>query len=417
MSTSARPLETIAAELKAALHVERKNIITIGRLLIEAQDAMPHGDWLPWLEENFGSSVSTAENYMNAGRLAEHYPEVTELMLRPTALYRLGVALCDHNGARDDDFYTHEAVAAIFAEAKDQWVSGERASAIANGVMYDRIAREQPPKPVEDQSDEGEVEDSDDDDEADDIDAMLDAPPEDLPPVEVEEAIDRDLLQFDAAIETLDRCCTKPLVTFIKTKYRDRLPFAIDTLLMILELMQDLKPEYKAEYTARLQAVTTQPKIERVTVTGPWQGPESPLQLYAPWFWDRRLNDLLRELSERFVGTGLGNAISQGRRDGYITTKSYNELMNKLHPDRDGGDAELFRRVREYKRDSLVAENRLHAHYRRERLDAEREVARHREGTKVRAKAEAKLEKAKGAEAHAKVWEPPPLPEFLHPKS
>jgi hypothetical protein len=73
--------------LHAALKREAADIIAIGDLLIEAHNQLDHGEWLPWLAENFGSSVSTADNYMAAARLAAKYPSIGNLRLRPTALY------------------------------------------------------------------------------------------------------------------------------------------------------------------------------------------------------------------------------------------------------------------------------------------------------------------------------------------
>lgn len=39
-----------------------------GGLLIEAKAKVPHGQWLPWLEENFAGSVRTAQTYMRVSR-------------------------------------------------------------------------------------------------------------------------------------------------------------------------------------------------------------------------------------------------------------------------------------------------------------------------------------------------------------
>jgi hypothetical protein len=47
--------------------------IECGRLLDAAKSRLPHGDWLPWLAENFDGSVRNAQVYM---RLHEHRDEV-----------------------------------------------------------------------------------------------------------------------------------------------------------------------------------------------------------------------------------------------------------------------------------------------------------------------------------------------------
>ena len=64
-----RDLKVITKELHAALKREAADIVAIGDLLIEAHAQLEHGEWLPWLAENFGSSVSTADNYMAAAAL------------------------------------------------------------------------------------------------------------------------------------------------------------------------------------------------------------------------------------------------------------------------------------------------------------------------------------------------------------
>ena len=88
-----RAIEAIADDLAAALKREASDVVAIGGLLIEAQDQLDHGQWLPWLEANFGSSIRTADNYMNAARLTAKLESVSNLKLRPTALYLLGSKL------------------------------------------------------------------------------------------------------------------------------------------------------------------------------------------------------------------------------------------------------------------------------------------------------------------------------------
>ncbi len=44
-----------------------------GRLLIEAKERVKHGEWLPWLEENFEGSERVAQMYM---RVHGHWPEI-----------------------------------------------------------------------------------------------------------------------------------------------------------------------------------------------------------------------------------------------------------------------------------------------------------------------------------------------------
>jgi hypothetical protein len=44
-----------------------------GERLLEAKALLPHGQWLPWLQEHCGASERTARDYM---RLAEHKGEI-----------------------------------------------------------------------------------------------------------------------------------------------------------------------------------------------------------------------------------------------------------------------------------------------------------------------------------------------------
>jgi hypothetical protein len=67
---------------KRAVH----DIIEIGRRLIE--ELAGHGNWLPWLEREFGWSEQTARNYM---AVAERFksPTVGDLLIDASALYLL----------------------------------------------------------------------------------------------------------------------------------------------------------------------------------------------------------------------------------------------------------------------------------------------------------------------------------------
>ena len=85
-----RDINVIANELKIALKRETTDIVVIGDLLMEAQEQIEHGEWLTWLKSNFGSSIRTAQNYMEAARFASKYAPVAHLKLRPSALYFLG---------------------------------------------------------------------------------------------------------------------------------------------------------------------------------------------------------------------------------------------------------------------------------------------------------------------------------------
>ena len=69
-------IPSLAAEIRreheAATHAFASAVehaARCGKLLAEVKAQLAHGEWLPWLAENFPASVRTAQNYM---RLATH---------------------------------------------------------------------------------------------------------------------------------------------------------------------------------------------------------------------------------------------------------------------------------------------------------------------------------------------------------
>ena len=84
-----RPLKKIAGEIATALKREAKNVVEIGRLLAEAKEQLDeHGQWLPWLSDNFSLSIRTAQRYLAAGAFASKYDTVSHLSLTVSGLYR-----------------------------------------------------------------------------------------------------------------------------------------------------------------------------------------------------------------------------------------------------------------------------------------------------------------------------------------
>ena len=75
-----RTIETITNEILDAKRTGGEAILTIGRCLIEAKDMLPHGEWLPWLNERVELSERTAQKFM---RLAQKWSN-------PSALADLG---------------------------------------------------------------------------------------------------------------------------------------------------------------------------------------------------------------------------------------------------------------------------------------------------------------------------------------
>jgi hypothetical protein len=51
-----------------ALRAGLQHALTAGRLLIEAKEKVPHGRWIPWLQEHCDFALRTAQAYMKAAR-------------------------------------------------------------------------------------------------------------------------------------------------------------------------------------------------------------------------------------------------------------------------------------------------------------------------------------------------------------
>ena len=63
-----RTIETITDEILDAKRTGGEAILTIGRCLIEAKDMLPHGEWLPWLNERVELSERAAQRFMRLAR-------------------------------------------------------------------------------------------------------------------------------------------------------------------------------------------------------------------------------------------------------------------------------------------------------------------------------------------------------------
>ena len=63
-----RGIEAITQEILDAKRRGGEAILTIGRCLTEAKQALPPGEWLPWLNERGGFSERTARNFMRLSR-------------------------------------------------------------------------------------------------------------------------------------------------------------------------------------------------------------------------------------------------------------------------------------------------------------------------------------------------------------
>ena len=63
-----RTIEVVTADILEAKRAGGEAILTIGRCLIEAKNMLPHGEWLPWLNERVELSERTAQKFMKLAR-------------------------------------------------------------------------------------------------------------------------------------------------------------------------------------------------------------------------------------------------------------------------------------------------------------------------------------------------------------
>ena len=69
-------IDTITGQIIACKNQMGRSILEIGKLLIEAKEALPHGDWLPWLRDRVEFSERTAQNFMRVAREYSSNPQL-----------------------------------------------------------------------------------------------------------------------------------------------------------------------------------------------------------------------------------------------------------------------------------------------------------------------------------------------------
>lgn len=74
-----RRIEAITQEILDAKRRGGEAILTIGRCLTEAKQAIPHGEWLPWLNERVEFSERTARRFMKLYRECSNRPALADL--------------------------------------------------------------------------------------------------------------------------------------------------------------------------------------------------------------------------------------------------------------------------------------------------------------------------------------------------
>jgi hypothetical protein len=207
----ATELDRLAARIRTALRRETKNIIEIGKLLIESRKRLEHGEWQAWLAENFDLGYRTAINYVNAaeyvaskgkGESISHFAN-----LSANVLYRLAAGQ-----------FNEQEEAAILAEAK----AGKRIDEDAAWAIRDALAPPDDDDAVDaaDEDDGGHQDDSGDDSEDAESAAILDGPPPAVPPTApAPPPTNFALRDFDDAIGKLKQLMTKRSADFASTTH------------------------------------------------------------------------------------------------------------------------------------------------------------------------------------------------------
>ena len=86
-TTSITTLERVTTEARILRMSININMFHLARVLVEAKDVVPHGEWLAWIRENADVSEKTAEDMMAAYRRFKDRPELQKLA--PSKTFKL----------------------------------------------------------------------------------------------------------------------------------------------------------------------------------------------------------------------------------------------------------------------------------------------------------------------------------------
>jgi hypothetical protein len=136
--------DAVTAKLAEQIRELRRNtihdIVTIGRILVEARERLTRGQWLPWLRLEFSWSRQSADNFIHAYELSRdaELPTISNLPnLDPTALYLI---------ARKST--PPQARVEVLKQAMDGHVSSAQARQIVSGFKSrPRKEKSKPLKP------------------------------------------------------------------------------------------------------------------------------------------------------------------------------------------------------------------------------------------------------------------------------
>ena len=133
-----RDIETITGEILEAKRAGGEAILTIGRCLIEAKEQLPHGEWLPWLNEQVDLSERTAQKFMKLAREWSN-PNTLADLGASKALMLLAVP----EGDREQFIQDHNVIDMSARQLEQAIKERDEARAAAEHAQADAAAAEQ----------------------------------------------------------------------------------------------------------------------------------------------------------------------------------------------------------------------------------------------------------------------------------
>ncbi len=92
-TASLSDLSELASDIRALIGEVRRSIVEVGLKLIAAKAQMAHGEWLPWLDHEFGWNERTARRYMQVSEAfaikSDTVSDFAGLTIDASALYAL----------------------------------------------------------------------------------------------------------------------------------------------------------------------------------------------------------------------------------------------------------------------------------------------------------------------------------------
>ncbi len=138
-------VQTKTTEIRILVKQTAQGIIEIGQRLIEVKERLPHGEFLPWIRDEFGWSRETAHRFIH---VAENFPQIAHcVQFQMRALYLLASPSTPES-ARDEaltlaesgERITHQAAQEIIAKHKAE---AEAAKTEAKAAQKEIIVKQQ----------------------------------------------------------------------------------------------------------------------------------------------------------------------------------------------------------------------------------------------------------------------------------